>query len=51
MRITGNGGQDVTAEVLRTRLNHTVEQHLEENGKNKAVISDQQNQLDQQNKN
>jgi hypothetical protein len=35
MRITGNGGQDVTAEVLRTRLDHTVEQHKEENKQTK----------------
>lgn len=31
MRIIGDGGQDVTAEMLRTRLDHTVKQHLEEN--------------------
>ncbi len=48
MKIIGNGGQDVTAEVLQTRLNHTVEQHLEENKQTKQVISEQQQQLNQQ---
>ena len=48
MEIRGDGGKKITAELLQARLAHTVEQHLEENGKNQAVISDQQKQLNQQ---
>ena len=44
MEIRGDGGRDVTAEVLQARLAHTVEQHLE----TKQVISKQQQQLNQQ---
>lgn len=48
MKMIASRGQDVTAQVLEQRLNHTVKQHVKENSENKAVISDQQRQLDQQ---
>ena len=45
MKIIGDGGQDVTAELLQQRLAHTVKQHSQESRDKKVVIATQQKQI------
>ena len=48
MEIRGDGGKKITAELLQARLAHTVEQHKEEKAKNQGIISEQQQEINQQ---